>query len=217
MFDPEKRYLSIASHLYYLKTYAWKPIIIQVRSKNRISSIKTKSFLKSTSFFSKESLQLYKYVFYIDSSIRLETNEIKPVIDRLDDLEFITRMIPLQLVCYTHPKMFKWFALNIVDYEDAYTIDANMLLLKRGFVSSFIMKAWVTCALDRHCIAPIGSRLYGCCGCHRFDQDAITLVASYFFLHPFDSLCPYSISDQEFYFYDIRRHDKMKYFTARLK
>jgi hypothetical protein len=109
--------------------------------------------------------------------------------------------------------MFTWFELEIDEYADSFTIDANMLMFKRGFVSSLLIKTWLTCALDRECIAPRGSRLHGCCGCHRFDQDALTLAASYFFIHPFDSNCAYSLTDQEGFFYEIRRHEEMKYFT----
>ena len=64
--------------------------------------------------------------------------------------------------------MFDWFQLDIEPYEDMFTIDANFLMFKRSFVTSLVMKAWVICALDPSCISPPGSRLYRCCGCHRF-------------------------------------------------
>ena len=76
---------------------------------------------------------------------------------------------------YLSPKMFDWFRLDIEPYEDMFTIDANFLMFKRGFVTSLIMKAWVICALDSSCISPPGSRLYRCCGCHRFRFKIIVL------------------------------------------
>ncbi|RMZ99322.1 hypothetical protein BpHYR1_021062 [Brachionus plicatilis] len=77
------------------------------------------------------------------------------------------------------------------------------------------MKAWVTCALEEHCIAPEGSSISGCCGCHRFDQDALTIVNSYFYGHPKEStkyLPAYSFTKEESFFFDVRRYEGMDYF-----
>lgn len=144
----------------------------------------------------------------------------------LNDLGILTQFIDFNLVCYTHPDMFSWFDLNIVDYEDVYTIDANLIMFQKSFLTTLIMKAWVTCALDMNCIAPIGSRLKPCCGCHRYDQDALTIITGYFYIHKYlprqplytrtelvssgmNEYCPISFSNLENYFYTVNRGELM--------
>jgi hypothetical protein len=95
---------------------------------------------------------------------------MKPIIDTLKNLGMLTQFIGLKLACYTNPKMFEWFGEETKSFENFFTIEANILLFHQSFLTSLIMKAWVSCALDKSCIAPTGSSISGCCGCHRFDQ-----------------------------------------------
>jgi hypothetical protein len=166
--------------------------------------------------YKKESLQLYESILYVDSSVRLLSSEIQPVMNVLSELGILTQILNFNLVCYTNPKMFDWFGLDVVEYADAFTIDANILMFKRTFETELVMKAWVTCALDRDCIAPPGSRLGRCCGCHRFDQDAITLISSLFFVHSRPSspvYTPISFSYDENQFFKVMRNTRMHYFN----
>ena len=115
--------------------------------------------------------------------------------------------------------MFTWFGEETKSFETFFTIEANILLFQQSFLTSLIMKAWITCALDRDCIAPLGSSISGCCGCHRFDQDAITIISSYFYGHPADSknyLPAYSLTTQESYFFDVKRYEGKQYFTKKI-
>ena len=80
------------------------------------------------------------------------------------------------------------------------------------------MKAWITCALDKNCISPDGSRLNPCCGCHRFDQSALTLIASYFYATPRNDsflIPPYGFTEEESYFYKVKRGEGLEYFTKK--
>lgn len=142
-FDADRLYSKTSAHISDLKTYAWKPLLIQ------------------------ETLKEFKTVIYIDSSIRFQSSELSPIIESLKDVGMLTQYIELKLNCYTNPKMFNWFHETKDSYEDFFTIEANILLFHRSFITSLIMKAWVTCALEEQCIAPIGSTIGGCCGCHR--------------------------------------------------
>ena len=142
-FDPNKLYSKTSAHISDLKTYSWKPLLIQ------------------------ETLKEYETVIYIDSSIRFQSSEISPIIESLKNVGMLTQFIELKLNCYTNPKMFDWFHETKDNYEDFFTIEANILLFHRSFITSLIMKAWVTCALEEQCIAPVGSTIGGCCGCHR--------------------------------------------------
>ncbi|CAF0887758.1 unnamed protein product [Brachionus calyciflorus] len=190
-FDMNKLYERTSAHISNLKTYAWKPLLIQ------------------------ETLIEYETVLYVDSSIRFQSSEISSIIDSVRQVGMLTQYIELKLNCYTNPKMFEWFEDTPSTYDDFFTIEANILLFHRNFLTSLIMKAWVTCALEESCISPIGSRIDSCCGCHRYDQDALTIINSYFYGHPKDSrmhLPPYSFTREESFFFKIRRYEGMDYF-----
>jgi hypothetical protein len=193
-FDPNNQYANISSHIKNLHTYSWKPLIIQ------------------------EALRDYSTVIYIDSSIRFLSSDMRPIIDTLKRVGMLTQFIGLRLTCYTDPKMFAWFGEEAESYEQFFTIEANILLFHQTFLTSLIMKAWITCALYEDCIAPKGAKISGCCGCHRFDQDAITIVNSYFYGHPIDSknsLPAYSLTTQESYFFQVKRYEGRQYFTLK--
>ncbi len=101
-------------------------------------------------------LKEYETVMYVDTSIRFKSNEVAPVIDTLRQIGFLTQYIYLRLVQYTNPQMFEWFEETADMYKQFWTIEANIIFFKRSVVTSLVMKAWVTCALDKECIAPAG-------------------------------------------------------------
>ena len=84
--------------------------------------------------------------------------------------------------------MFDWFEESHQIYRAYRTVEANFMILNNNFLTSLIMKTWVTCALERDCISPFGSNLYcnpNCLqlphnGCHRYDQDALSIAIGYF-------------------------------------
>ncbi len=140
------------------------------------------------------------------------------MIEALRNVGLLTQFIGLKLNCYTNPKMYEWFGETNKTYEGFYTIEANILLFYRNFITILMMKGWLTCALDPDCIAPPGSSISGCCGCHRFDQDAITVVSSFFIGHPKDRdkyLPAYSFTKDESYFFQVRRYESRDYFTKK--
>ena len=160
-------------------------------------------------------MQTYEAVIYIDTSVRILSNELKPIMEAAHDVGMLTQFIGLSLVFYTNPKMFEWFGETTNTYANFNTIEANILIFTRKTLTSLIMKAWVTCALDKSCIAPVNSTTEDCCGCHRFDQDGLTIINSFFFGHPRDSqsyLPAYSLTSFESFFFEILRYQGSKYF-----
>lgn len=153
---------------------------------------------------------------YIDSSIRIFTDKIGFHLTKLRNTNFLTQYLKHNFSCYTDPLMFKWFKENLGSFQKFYTIEANILLFQRSLLSSLIMKAWVTCALDENCISPPGSKLTPCCGCHRYDQAAITIVSSYFYGYPknIDSELPVFALSKSEYFFSIRRYEAKAYFIS---
>jgi len=52
--------------------------------------------------------------------------------------------------------MFKWFKETPEDYSNVPSLEANIIFLKKSVLTALVMKAWVTCALDKTCIEPPG-------------------------------------------------------------
>ncbi len=108
-------------------------------------------------------------VLYMDASIRLGSGEIDPLLDKAKQTGYLsTYLPPFKITCYTNPKMFEWFGENADDYQDIFSMEAGTLILYKNLLNMILMKAWLTCALDKDCIAPAGSRISPCCGCHRY-------------------------------------------------
>ena len=122
-----------APHIQRLRTYAWKPLVIQ------------------------EVLNTESLVIYVDSSIEFLSNKLKPSLTTAIDNGIASQTLNyFNLTCYTNPKMFEWFGESISDYTNMPTLEANIIMLRSSFVTSLIMKAWITCALDETCISPKG-------------------------------------------------------------
>ncbi|RMZ94245.1 hypothetical protein BpHYR1_015836, partial [Brachionus plicatilis] len=101
-FDDHGLYSKTSAHILNLKTYAWKPLLIQ------------------------ETLKEYENIIYVDSSIRFKSDQILPIINTLSDVGMMTQFIELKLNCYTNPKMFDWFEESEKSYEEFFTIEANI-------------------------------------------------------------------------------------------
>lgn len=157
----------------------------------------------------------YDTIVYLDSSIRFSSANLEPLVKTVSITGLLTQYIGLNLTCYTNPKMFEWFGDSVETYIHMHTIEANLLVMHKNFINSLFMKAWVTCAFEENCIAPVGSRISPCCGCHRFDQDALTIIMSHFYGHPYDidrHLPLYSLTKDESYFFSVRRYEGKNYF-----
>ena len=112
--------------------------------------------------------------------------------------------------------MFEWFGENPQDHQALDSAESGFIMFHKTFLTSLIMKSWVTCALDRDCIAPIGSRLgpyeicYQCI-CHRYDQDALAISLGFFIGQPRKSLPVCGIHNDSHY-YHVQRRKGMNYF-----
>ncbi len=140
LFDENKAYSKKSPHISELKTYAWKPLIIQ------------------------EVLNSEDLVLYVDSSIKFNNKNLQPSLSTAIYSGLASQLLALHSVtCYTDPKMFQWFKETTDDYSFIPSLEANIIIFKRSVVTSLIMKAWVTCALDKDCIAPLGKHLITLC------------------------------------------------------
>ncbi len=99
------------------------------------------------------------------------------------------------------------------------TLEANMVVVRRdSLVSSLAMKAWISCALECGCVAPLGTAVDGgllnwigstcgkSCDCHRFDQSALTIITSFFYGFPRDHQASPACAVNTYYaFYELRK------------
>lgn len=144
----------------------------------------------------------YSTVIYMDTSIRLQNHTLVEYwIERTRKVAFLSRFIIANLPCYTDERMFEWFGSKSNEYSHMRSLEANFFIFRKSLALDIILKAWVTCALDVTCIAPKGAHIYGgannwgilgpdcsICGCHRFDQSAMSIISSHFYEHPVGSL-----------------------------
>jgi hypothetical protein len=133
IFDKDQIYSKLLPHLLQLKTYAWKPLIVQ------------------------DALNSEDLVLYIDSSIKFNNKKLQPTLSSAIYSGLALQTLPaFNLTCYTDKKMFNWFQETPEDFFHVPSLEANIIFFKRSVVTSLVMKAWVTCALDKECIAPAG-------------------------------------------------------------
>lgn len=172
-----------------------------------------------------ETLKDHETVIYIDTSIKFTTNEINHIVETVKDVGMLSRYIGLNIKCFTDDRMFEWFHESPDSFSNVYSLEANLLIFHRSFLTSLVMKAWVSCALDRDCIAPPGAHIYGgpsnwingcsakSCGCHRFDQDALAIVSTFFYGFPEDyEVKPaFTLTNKENYFYNLTRRNIPQY------
>ncbi len=86
-------------------------------------------------------------IIYIDSSIRFKSGQLNPLFSVLPKTGMLTQFIGLKLTKYTDPQMFEWFGQTASDYNDFFTIEANIFMFEKTFLTAIMIKAWVTCAL----------------------------------------------------------------------
>ena len=166
-------------------------------------------------------------LFYMDTSIKFKSNKIEEAIARAQKYGIATRYLDLKLPCFTDRRMFEWFGESEKQYSQVQSLEANLIIINKNFLTSLMMKAWVTCALDENCIAPKGSHIYGSywnwfkgchiCGCHRFDQDAFTIISTYFYKFLNHKPPVISLTEWEMNFFNLTRRTVKQYIIDQLK
>ena len=122
---------------------------------------------------------------YMDTAVMLNSKKVQAMIDLSQKTGFVLSITRKDFMCHTNQKVFEWFKESPANYMSMQShIHAAMITVTKNSLSTIIMKAWVTCALDVNCISPPGSRLAPCCGCHRYDQSALQIILNHFYLYP---------------------------------
>ena len=142
----------------------------------------------------------HESLIYIDVSVRFHSGLVEPALAASRRVGIITRFTNAKLTCFAHTKTVEWFgatdaaasAIAPAFASQALLLKTNFMAIERNFLTALVLKAWVTCALERECIAPVGASptgglvasVFGCsasCDCHRYDRAAISFVCSHFY------------------------------------
>lgn len=133
-------------------------------------------------------------MLFIDPSLVFNKNLIEPMLNISKSMGMMAKLYPMSAMCGTNRETIVWFGSTISELQSVPFIDTNIMLFHRNFINALIMKAWITCSLDIKCIAPLSASRTNrlkCCGCHKFEQSALTMITTFFYSYP-----PFSSSEK---------------------
>ena len=167
-------------HVKILRKFAWKPLV------------------------AKEVAEKYDLFMYGDSSIRMKSHEIGPVLGSLLEVPFYdTAPLSMPIISLTHDETIKYlkYPPSRKDMAKWGTLQpGTWIMLVNHDIKENVLKPCVDCALHEQCIAPKESVIAPCdmkllkyndgryIGCHRQDQPALNIIlARRFGLNMFNS------------------------------
>ena len=155
-------------HVKSLKKYAWKPLVVN------------------------EVAEEYDLIMYGDSSIRMLSSDMGPVLGSLIEVPFLDiYVLGHKIISYTHDGTISYlkYPPSHKDMVNWGTLQGGAwIMLLNQDMKENVLKPWVDCALHEQCIAPNGSALSPCqnekigyytgkyIGCHRYDQSALNII-----------------------------------------
>ena len=168
-------------HVKILRKFAWKPLV------------------------AKDVAEKYDLFMYGDSSIRMKSPKIGPVLVSLLEVPFYdTAPHSRPTISLTHDETIKYlkYPPSRKDMAKWGSLQAGTwIMLVNHDIKENVLKPWVDCALHEQCIAPKESVIAPCdmkllkyndgryIGCHRQDQSALNIIlARRFGLNMFNSL-----------------------------
>jgi hypothetical protein len=139
-----------------------------------------------------EVLNDYGALIWIESPQIFTSNNIQPFLSRAKGSGVLTWPLAQPISQLTHPNMFKYFGCKIKDFYFVHMLDTSQLVLfNKRSIHEDLMLPWVKCALKEECIAPLGSKYFGCdfnrkplfhySGCHRYEMSAFSIITSLLF------------------------------------
>ena len=160
-------------HLVNPKMKAYKPIILQ------------------------EVLNENGALIWIETPNVFTSNKIEKYLAKAKSNGVLTWQLKQPVSQLTHPLMFKYFNSKADDFYFVHTLDTSQLILYNSqLVHESLMLPWVKCALKEECIAPPGSKYFGCdfdrkplfhySGCHRYEMSAFSIITSLLFKFDYD-------------------------------
>lgn len=183
-------------HVKRLKTYTWKPIIIQ------------------------QLLMEFGFVWWADSSVRFITDDLDRALDYSRDNSFlIFTYAPILAVAFqTDPQTMQYFGEDPCKYRHFGENEATFVLFHYDEISRALVNAWAACALNEECMCPKGTESkLGCNArrevdgrCHRFDQAVLSIL----FRRLYHDINDYPLVNVPFKIHIIKRGNSIKYFPT---
>lgn len=165
----------------------------------------------------------FGFVWWMDSSIRFKTPNIDHAIQYAVNNSILFTVTTSDLNAYSLPKqtdsrMFQFFGEDKCKYRHFGEVWATTVLFHFDDITKYAVRAWVTCALNKECIAPSGSLKKLFCKeentsdgrCHRFDQSALGIIAYRLFHERFRYPTDLSLNN----IYEIKRGHIVNYFES---
>ena len=160
-------------HVYNLKNYAWKPLLIQL------------------------TMMKHPFVLYVDASIRFHYySKISDLFEEAiaNDILFHLPYGHLTIAHNTDVEIFAFLNKNPMDFVDKYELPAGLILIFRTEnILTNIMSPWISCALTSGCFVTenakflkeschstiplhIRNRVKVIGMCHRYEQSILSIL-----------------------------------------
>lgn len=135
------------------------------------------------------SLVEFGHIWWLDTSVRFKKAELVPVLDFVEKegLLFSVNFDPnnaLAITKQTSMKTFEYLREDPCKFRSFSETSATSFIMKFTKKVDILVKAWVTCALNKDCIAPDEADNKINCNltdtsdgrCHRFDQSVLSIL-----------------------------------------
>ena len=159
--------------------------------------------------------QEFGHVWWVDSSVRFTTNDLEGPLQYLKQTGslFFTYEKILSVAQHTVITTFNYFKEHPCPYNEYGEIEAGNVAFYDNHVSRTIIRNWVSCALIKDCLAPIGSQA-GCrrggmiAGqCHRYDQSVLSIILRRLYHKQND----YPLVEKAFWIIKVMRGERVNY------
>lgn len=181
-------------HVRRLKTYTWKPIIIQ------------------------QLLMEFGFVWWADSSVRFTTDDLDRALDytRKNSFLIFTYAPVFAVAFHTDAQTMKYLGEDPCKFRHFGENEATFVLFHYDEISRELVKAWAACALNEDCMCPAGTSGKLSCNahiehdgrCHRFDQAVLSIL----FRRLYHDINDYPLVDAPFRIHKIMRGNSVSYF-----
>ncbi|XP_052245606.1 uncharacterized protein LOC127854580 [Dreissena polymorpha] len=154
-------FTSLPAHVSIMKGYAWKPLVIQSAAKQ------------------------HPFVVWMDASVRFTTRDLKNEFKDVQRVGVKASEGYAPIAVRTHPNTFRFLQEEACAFKELNEFEATFIMIYgTKFVSEFLLRPWVSCALAEGCLVPdhSPSEYINCDNptvyfdCHRFDQSVLSIL-----------------------------------------
>ena len=134
-----------------------------------------------------EALVEFGAVFWCDPLTTFSSAELFLLVSQAKRVGVVSWPLVYPTSALTHPDMFQYFNTSAEKYHFHRMVDtSHFIMYNFESVHKQLMLPWVKCALDKHCIDPVGVKSTGCLfdqkpkykylGCHKYEMSAFNIL-----------------------------------------